>query len=227
MNFQVLAPEINSLLMYSGAGSAPMLEAAAAWDGLAAEWGSAADSFSSVTSGLSGQAGQGPASAAMVAAAAPYSGFLRAAAARAAGAAASAKAVASVFETAQAAMVHPLVVAANRSQLVQLVVSNVFGQNAPAIAAAEAQYEEMWASAVSTMVGYHGGASAVAAQLPSWQGALQGLPGLGQAASTLAGLPALNTGLGNIGSWNLGSGNKGDTNLGSGNIGNTNVGSGN
>jgi PPE-repeat protein len=55
MNFQVLPPETNSLLMYSGAGSAPMLEAAAAWDGLAAELGSAADSFGSVTSGLAGQ----------------------------------------------------------------------------------------------------------------------------------------------------------------------------
>ena len=35
MNFSVLAPEINSARMFSGAGSAPMLNAAAAWDGLA------------------------------------------------------------------------------------------------------------------------------------------------------------------------------------------------
>ena len=72
MSFLILPPEINSSLIFSGAGSAPMLSAAAAWDGLAAELGSAADSFSSVTSGLAGQAWQGPASA-MVAAAAPYS----------------------------------------------------------------------------------------------------------------------------------------------------------
>ena len=50
MNFAVLAPEINSARMFSGAGSAPMLNAAAAWDGLASELGSAASSFSSVTS---------------------------------------------------------------------------------------------------------------------------------------------------------------------------------
>jgi PPE-repeat protein len=72
MSFLVLSPEINSLRMFTGAGSAPMLEAAAAWDGLASELGSAASSFSSVISGLVGQAWQGPASAAMTAAAAPY-----------------------------------------------------------------------------------------------------------------------------------------------------------
>lgn len=64
-HFSVLPPEINSLRMYLGAGSAPMLQAAAAWDGLAAELGTAASSFSSVTTGLTGQAWQGPASAAM------------------------------------------------------------------------------------------------------------------------------------------------------------------
>lgn len=69
MSFLTMPPEINSLLMFSGAGSAPMLSAAAAWDGLAAELGSAADSFSSVTSNLVGGAWQGSASAAMAAAA--------------------------------------------------------------------------------------------------------------------------------------------------------------
>ncbi|SON61679.1 putative PPE family protein PPE42 [Mycobacterium simulans] len=78
MNFSVLPPEVNSLRMFSGAGSGPMLEAAVAWDGLAAELGSAADSFVSVTSGLTGgpgQAWQGAAASAMAAAAAPYAGW--------------------------------------------------------------------------------------------------------------------------------------------------------
>ncbi|WP_415823618.1 PPE domain-containing protein, partial [Mycobacterium basiliense] len=72
MNFAMLPPEINSLRMFSGAGSAPMLGAAAAWGGLAEELGTAAEAFASVTSGLAGQAWQGPAAAAMAAAAAPY-----------------------------------------------------------------------------------------------------------------------------------------------------------
>lgn len=37
VNFSVLPPEINSGRMFFGAGSGPMLAAAAAWDGLAAE----------------------------------------------------------------------------------------------------------------------------------------------------------------------------------------------
>jgi PPE-repeat protein len=151
MSFLVLPPETNSLRMFSGAGSGPMLSAAAAWDGLAAESGSAAESFSSVASGLTvgpGQAWQGAASAAMVAAAAPYAEFLSAAAALASGAASQARAMASVFESALAAIVHPVVVAANRSELVSLVMSNLFGQNATEIAAAESDYEQTWAAMV-------------------------------------------------------------------------------
>ncbi|WP_031662767.1 PPE family protein, partial [Mycobacterium tuberculosis] len=244
MNFSVLPPEINSGRMFFGAGSGPMLAAAAAWDGLAAELGLAAESFGLVTSGLaggSGQAWQGAAAAAMVVAAAPYAGWLAAAAARAGGAAVQAKAVAGAFEAARAAMVDPVVVAANRSAFVQLVLSNVFGQNAPAIAAAEATYEQMWAADVAAMVGYHGGASAAAAALAPWQQAVPGLSGLLDSAqssaqavtaqavgSTVPGpLQGINFGFGNIGSLNLGSGNTGDTNVGSGNIGNTNLGGGN
>jgi len=177
MNFSVLAPEINSARMFAGAGAAPMLGAAAAWDALASELGSAAASFSSVTSGLTGQAWQGPASAAMAAAAAPYAGWLSAAASGATGAAGQARVVAGAFEAARAATVHPLQVAANRNGLVQLVLSNVLGQNAPAIAAAEAEYEQMWAQDVAAMAGYHAGASAAAAQLPQWQQAVHGLAG--------------------------------------------------
>lgn len=165
MNFSVLPPEVNSARMFSGAGSAPMLEAAAAWDGLSTELGSAAASFSSVTSRLTDQAWQGPAAAAMAAAAAPYAGWLNAAAAQATGAAGQARAVAGAFEGALAATVHPLQVAANRNGFVQLIMSNLFGQNAPAIAAAEAEYEQMWAQDVAAMVGYHAGASAAGGAL--------------------------------------------------------------
>ncbi|WP_265339931.1 PPE domain-containing protein, partial [Mycobacterium tuberculosis] len=47
MNFSVLPPEINSGRMFFGAGSGPMLAAAAAWDGLAAELGLAAGGLGS------------------------------------------------------------------------------------------------------------------------------------------------------------------------------------
>jgi len=171
----MLPPEINSTMMFSGAGGAPMLAAAASWEGLAGELGTAAQSFSSVTSDLAAQAWQGPASAAMLEAATRYSGFLTAATTHAQTAATQAQAVVSVFEAAQAATVHPVAVAANRSQFVRLVFSNLFGLNAPAIAAAESEYEQMWAADVAAMVGYHGGVSAAAAQLTTWPAALQGL----------------------------------------------------
>ncbi|CKT20559.1 PPE family protein [Mycobacterium tuberculosis] len=83
MEFPVLPPEINSVLMYSGAGSSPLLAAAAAWDGLAEELGSAAVSFGQVTSGLTAGVWQGAAAAAMAAAAAPYAGWLGSVAAQA------------------------------------------------------------------------------------------------------------------------------------------------
>jgi PPE-repeat protein len=186
MNFSILPPEVNSARLFSGAGSAPMLGAAAAWNGLADELASAASSFSSVTSGLTQQAWQGPASAAMTAAAAPYAGWLSAAAARATGAAGQAQVVADAFDAARAATIHPLVVAANRDGLVQLVMSNFFGQNATAIAAVESDYEQMWAQDVAAMAGYHAGASAAAAQLSPL------LESLHTVATRLAGVLGLN-----------------------------------
>jgi PPE-repeat protein len=186
MNFSMLAPEINSARMFAGAGTAPMLDAATAWDGLASELGQAASSFSSVTSGLAGQAWQGPSAQAMTAAAAPYAAWLNAAATRATGAAGQARAVISAFEAAQAATVHPLQVASNRNGFVQLVRSNLFGQNAPAIAAAEAEYEQMWAQDVAAMTSYHAGASAAATQLGP------GLQALNRGATRLAKVLGLN-----------------------------------
>ncbi|REY46550.1 PPE family protein, partial [Mycobacterium tuberculosis] len=194
MNFMVLPPEVNSARIYAGAGPAPMLAAAVAWDGLAAELGMAAASFSLLISGLTagpGSAWQGPAAAAMAAAAAPYLSWLNAATARAEGAAAGAKAAAAVYEAARAATAHPALVAANRNQLLSLVLSNLFGQNLPAIAATEASYEQLWAQDVAAMVGYHGGASTVASQLTPWQQLLSVLPPVVTAAPAGAvGVPA-------------------------------------
>jgi PPE-repeat protein len=65
-NFGFLPPEINSALMFSGPGSGPLLSAAAAWNGLAAELSATAAAYESVITGLSGEAWIGPASAATV-----------------------------------------------------------------------------------------------------------------------------------------------------------------
>jgi triacylglycerol lipase len=173
MSFTVWPPEVNSVLLLDGPGSAPMLEAAAAWDGIGSELSSAANAFGSVTSDLAGQAWQGPASVSMTNVAARYVDWLGGAAAQAEQSAAQARAAATAFEAALATIVDPGVVAANRGQLVSLVLSNLFGQNAHAIAAAEAEYERMWAQDVTAMSGYHAGASATVAQLGQWEQALE------------------------------------------------------
>ncbi len=149
--------------MYTGPGSGPMLAAAAAWDGLAAELHSSAASYSAVLSGLT--AGwQGPSSAAMAAAAEPYTAWMSATAVQAEQTAEQARAAAAAYETAFAATVPPPVIAANRALLMSLIATNILGQNTPAIAATEADYAEMWAQDATAMYGY-AGSSAAAAQL--------------------------------------------------------------
>ena len=69
MDFAFLPPEINSGRMYTGPGAAPMLQAAAAWDGLSAELTSAAASYASEIDGLTSGPWHGPSSQSMAAAA--------------------------------------------------------------------------------------------------------------------------------------------------------------
>ncbi|MGB3473974.1 MAG: PPE family protein [Mycobacterium sp.] len=154
MDFAFLPPEVNSGRMYTGAGAAPMLAAAAAWDALAAELEAAAVGYAGAIESLIGHAWSGPTSVAMATAAAPYVAWLQAGAANAEQTAIQAKAVAAAYESAFAATVPPTVVAANRTLLATLVATNFFGQNTPAIAATEAAYAEMWAQDAVAMYGY-------------------------------------------------------------------------
>jgi PPE-repeat protein len=171
--------------MYDGAGSGPMLAAAAAWDGLAFELHSAATSYGSVVSGLSAGPWLGAASAAMTAAAGPYVAWMRSTATQAEQTAIQAKAAAAAYEVTFAAMVPPPVIAANRTLLQALVATNLFGQNSPAIAATETLYAEMWAQDATAMYGY-AGASASATTLPPFTPAPQTTTGASAAASTQA-----------------------------------------
>jgi PPE-repeat protein len=227
MSFAVLPPEMNSARMFAGAGQGPMLAAAAAWDGVAEELGAAAGSFAAVTSELAGVDWAGPAALAMARAAGPYATWLSAAAGQAAQTAGQARLAASAFEEALAATVHPIVVADNRTRLVSLVGSNLLGQNAPAIAAAEAEYEQMWARDVAAMSGYHAGASAATAQLTQWQELLTDTFNLGNGNIGINNVGVDNIGVNNIGNGNVGIGNFGNGNFGIENIGNGNVGIGN
>jgi len=162
MDYGILPPEINSSRIYAGPGSGPMLAAASAWDGLAAELSSAASGHTAVIAELTEGPWRGPASASMAAAETHYASWMRSAAAQAEQTASQAQAAAAAFEAALAMTVPPAVVGANRAQLAALVATNVLGQNTPAIAVIEALYGEMWAQDAAAMYGY-AGSSAVAA----------------------------------------------------------------
>ena len=151
MDFAALPPEINSGRMYSGPGSGPMLAAAAAWDGLADELYSAAATYESEIVNLTGGPWRGPASASMAAAAADHIAWLKTTAAQAEQTSTQAKAAAGAFEAALWMTVPPPMIAANRSLLMELVATNILGQNTPAIATTEAQYAQMWAQDAAAM----------------------------------------------------------------------------
>lgn len=144
MTFMVFPPEINSGLMYSGAGSGPLMAAAAAWNELAADLEATAASYQAVLGQLTGSTWLGPSSARMAAATAPYVDWLSLTAGQAAQTSAQAQFAAAAYEGAFAATVPPAVIAANRALLAALVATNFLGINTPAIMATEAHYMEMW-----------------------------------------------------------------------------------
>jgi PPE-repeat protein len=144
MSFMMFPPEINSSLMYSGAGSGPLMAAASAWSELAADLESTAAAYQSVLAQLTGSTWLGPSSVRMAAATAPYVDWLATTAGQAAQTSAQAQFAAAAYEGAFTSTVPPAVIAANRALLAALVATNFLGQNTPAIMATEALYMEMW-----------------------------------------------------------------------------------
>jgi PPE-repeat protein len=165
LNFAALPPEVNSAKMYVGAGSGPLLAAAAAWNALAAEMQAAASNYESVIKSLVSEGWMGAASAKMAAAVQPYLEWMQTTAVQAAQAGAQANAAAAAYEAAYAATVPPPVIAANRALQANLVATNIIGQNTPAIAATDAQYGEMWAQDASAMTSYNTASRAATSQM--------------------------------------------------------------
>jgi PPE-repeat protein len=162
-DFVLLPPEINSARIWAGPRAGTMWAAAAAWDALAAQLGSAASSFQSTISTLIGGPWQGPAAMLMATAAAPYVQWLIGTSAKTELLAIQSRLFAGAFETAFTATVPPEVVAANRALLMTLIATNILGQNTAAIAATEAEYAEFWAQDVAAMTGYDASTTAAEA----------------------------------------------------------------
>src|ERR1700684_3657502 len=166
MSFMFFPPEINSGLMYSGAGSGPLMAAASAWGELAADLEATATSYQTVLAQLTGTTWLGPTSARVAAATAPFVEWLQGSSVQAAQTSAQASLAAAAYEGAFTATVPPAVVAANRSLLAALVATNFLGQNTPAIAATEALYMEMWAQDALAMYSYAGSSAAATVLSP-------------------------------------------------------------
>jgi len=167
MSYSLIPPEINSALMYQGAGSGPLLEAATAWDGLAADLEATATQYQTAITNLTTGTWLGPSSAHMAAAAEPYIGWLQSTAAEAAQTGAQAKAAAGAYQTAYASMVPPPVITANRAELTTLVSNNFLGQNTGAIAQNEAEYLDMWIQDALGMDTYNLNSTGASAALPA------------------------------------------------------------
>ena len=163
-DFAAQPPEVNSALIYSGAGAGPLMAASSAFSALSSELSSNAASYQSVIDQLAGSEWQGPSSQAMAASAQPYIAWLDTTSGQLQEAATQATASAAAYEAAFAASIPPPVITANRVALAALVATNILGQNTPAIAANEALYGEFWAQDAAAMYGY-AGASAAAATL--------------------------------------------------------------
>src|SRR6202044_1121021 len=200
-DFASRPPEMNSALIYSGAGAGPLMAAASSSNNLSSELTSNAASYESVISQLTGSEWTGPSSEAMSAAAQPYITWLDTTSAQLRVAATQATASAAAYEAAFAASIPPPVLAANRAQLAVLVATNILGQNTPAIAANEALYGEFWAQDAAAMYAYASTASTASATLtpltppaatttPAGQGQQAAAVSSAQSAANAAASPA-------------------------------------
>jgi PPE-repeat protein len=164
MEFTTLPPEVTSALIHSGPGAESFIAASGAWQQLGTNLEDSAENYAAALSSL-GETWYGPSSAAMFQAVEPYVTWLQTTAQQAQQVASSAMAAAAAFSSVSATVVPTAQVSANRLQLAQLVATNGFGRNLPAIAENEAQYQAMWASNSAAMIRYQV-ASSQASTLP-------------------------------------------------------------
>ena len=166
MEFTTLPPEITSALIHSGPGAESLIAASAAWQQLGTTLEDSAENYGATLSSLTGT-WHGPSSATMVQAVEPYVTWLRTTAQQTQQIASSAQAAAAAYNSVRASVVPTAEVTANRTRLVQLLATNGFGRNLPAIAETEAEYQSMWANNSAAMSRYQA-ASAQASTLPQF-----------------------------------------------------------
>ncbi|BBX46078.1 PPE family protein [Mycobacterium cookii] len=196
-DFAARPPEVNSTLIYSGAGAGPLMAAASSFSALSSELSTNAAAYESVIQEL-GSEWTGTSATAAAASAQQNIEWLQTTSAQLAEAAAKASASAAAYEAAFTASIPPPVVFANRAQLAALVATNILGQNTPAIAANEAMYGEFWAQDATAMSTYAANAATAAQVTPLTEPAQSTSPG-GAGAQSAAVANAVNSNASNSG----------------------------
>ena len=165
LDFAAIPPEINSALMYSGAGSGPLMAAARLEQpGRGIEHHG--DLLGVDHHHLTTEQWRVPGRRRAAAAAAPYVAWLGTTAAALEHAGVQAAASAAAYE---AALRHGVPLRSSlptELQLSALVATNFLGINTPAIVATEAQYAEMWVQDATAMYTYAAAATSAAALQP-------------------------------------------------------------
>ncbi|MDT5409783.1 MAG: hypothetical protein QOG14_2003 [Mycobacterium sp.] len=165
-DFAARPPEVNSTLVYSGAGAGPLTAAAATFNTLSSELSTNAAAYESIISQLTGTDWTGPSATAAATAAQQNIEWLNTTSVLLQEAAVKATSSAAAYQAAFSATIPPPVVYANRAQLAALVATNILGQNTPAIAANEALYGEFWAQDATALTTYAAAAAASAQLTP-------------------------------------------------------------
>ncbi|BBZ71608.1 PPE family protein, SVP subgroup [Mycobacterium paraseoulense] len=166
LDFAAIPPEITSSLIYSGASSAPLMAAAAAYANLGAEISTTATQWESIISLLTSEQWTGGGSAAAAAAAQPIITYLTETAATLEQASAQATASAAAFDAVYAAVVPPPLVVANRTLQASLLPMAIIPTVAAEIAALDAEYAEMWAQDAAAMAAYQAASLAAGVLTP-------------------------------------------------------------
>jgi PPE-repeat protein len=170
MEFTALPPEVTSALIHAGPGADSLIEASGAWQRLGTSLEESAGINAAALTSLDG-AWHGPSAAAMTQAVEPYLAWLRTTAAQCQQMAVAAQDAVAAFNSARSAVVPVASVSANRTRLAQLLATNRFGINLPAIAETEDEYQNMWANNSAAMSRYEA-ASAQATTLPKFSSPL-------------------------------------------------------
>jgi PPE-repeat protein len=164
-------PEVTSTLIHTGPGAGSLVEAAGAWQRLAVELENSVSTYASTLSALI-ESWDGPSAMAMLQSIQPYLLWLRETAQQSAQMATSAAAAATAFSTTRSTVVHPSMVSANRTRLLQLLATNRFGTNTAAIAENENEYQTMWANNAAAMTRYQATSSQATSPLSQFNSPL-------------------------------------------------------